>query len=149
MPRQHQPAATEYQRCPGVRFDNRETKNLGGKRRFSIWVPYNFIYTRENQHCIGTSQFSIGNTSSNGGCSIFMFVFWGYGKPQTLTWPLKINGWKMKIPLGSPIFRSELLVSGRVTTDENKKYNAIRNVSPGSPTTIFLLVGLRVSPFSK
>ena len=40
MPRQHQPAATEYQRCPGARFDNRETKNLGGKRWFSIWVPY-------------------------------------------------------------------------------------------------------------
>ena len=34
-------------------------------------------YTPENQHDIGKSRFSIGNTSSNGGCSIVMLVFAG------------------------------------------------------------------------
>jgi len=50
--------------------------------------------------------------------------------------------------LGSPIFRGELLVSGRVTTDKNKKCNAIRNVSPGSPNTIFYR-WVYEPPFSK
>ena len=34
-------------------------------------------YTPENQHDIGKSPCSIGNTSSNGGFSIVMLVFWG------------------------------------------------------------------------
>ena len=44
-------------------------------------------YTPENQHDIGKSPFSIGNTSSNGGFSIDMLVFGGYDKPlsQTMT----------------------------------------------------------------
>ena len=36
-------------------------------------------YTPENQHDIGKSQFSIGNTSSNGGCFVVMLVFGGGG----------------------------------------------------------------------
>ena len=35
------------------------------------------LYTPENQHDIGKSPFSIGNTSSNGGFSNFMLVFRG------------------------------------------------------------------------
>ena len=38
------------------------------------------IYTPQNSHDIGTSPFSIGNSSSNGGVSIVMiFFFWGGG----------------------------------------------------------------------
>ena len=33
-------------------------------------------YTPENKRVVGKSPGSIGNTSSNGGCSIVMLVFW-------------------------------------------------------------------------
>ena len=42
------------------------------------WMPNtNTTYAPENSHDIGKSPFSIGNTSSNGGVSIVMLVFWG------------------------------------------------------------------------
>ena len=34
-----------------------------------------------------------------------------------LTWPLKIDGWKMSFLLGWPVFRGELLVLGSVPPD--------------------------------
>ena len=43
--------------------------NGGGLRRWLRYTP------PENQHDIGKSPFSIGNTSSNDGCSIVIMVF--------------------------------------------------------------------------
>ena len=42
------------------------------------------------------------------------FLLKGDTLPETNSSPLKINGWKMKVLLGWPIFRGELLVSGSV-----------------------------------
>ena len=40
-----------------------------------------------------------------------------------LTWQPKIDGWKMTFPFGAqPIFRGELLVSGRVTKNMKPKF---------------------------
>ena len=46
-------------------------------RSLGIYFRSGSKYTPENQHDIGKSRFSIGNTSSNGGCSIVMLVFAG------------------------------------------------------------------------
>ena len=44
-----------------------------------------------------------------------------------LTWPLKMDGWKMNFLLGRPIFRGELLVLGRVLISDPVNLGVSKN----------------------
>ena len=57
-----------------------------------------------------------------------------------LTWPLKVDGWKMNFLLGNPIFRGELLVLGNVyLSQQNGLVSSPELLSHGLFVLIFLV----------
>ncbi len=107
-----------------------------------FWTINIVQYTPEDLHGTQKSPNSEGTSSSKPSCLGSMLIFQGVPSLK-LTYPLKIDGCKMKFLLGRPIFRGySMLVSGCISQGSTQTTPSRRNpiqlwtpqrLSPPSP----------------
>ena len=103
--------------------------------KFHLFKSHKIVSPFKPQSCnfLGWKK----NIGTKACCLLSWRPFWTYYSPtQKLTWPLKMDSWKMNFLLGGP-FSVDMLVSGRVPTQKSSPHwHSCGLLQKDEPTTV-------------